>query len=183
MNRTAIVTGAARGIGAAVAKRLAHDGCAVAVVDLTEPDCAETVDTITSAGGRALALAADVSDEAAVTEAVARTVTDLGPPTVVVNNAGYARDADIDRMTTTQWREVMGVHLDAAFFTVRAARPHMVATGWGRVVNISSISAVGTPGRANYCAAKAGLLGFTKSLAWNWAHTASPSTRSPQASS
>ncbi|QVQ52689.1 3-oxoacyl-ACP reductase FabG [Spiractinospora alimapuensis] len=163
--RTAIVTGAAQGIGAASALRLAREGCAVAVVDLDEARCATTVEAIRQAGGRAVAIGADVAEEDQVTAAVERTARELGPPTIVVNNAGFSRDANLGAMTTQQWREVMGVHLDAAFFTCRAARPHMVADGWGRIVNISSISALGHPGRVNYSAAKAGILGLTRSLA------------------
>nr|WP_151476237.1 3-oxoacyl-ACP reductase FabG [Streptomyces albicerus] len=163
--RTAIVTGAARGIGAAVAKRLARDGLAVGVIDLSEADCVGTVDAITAGGGSALAVAADVADEAATTAAVARIATELGPPTVLVNNAGFARSADIVDMTTEQWDAVLGVNLYGAFFATRAVARHMTDAGWGRIVNVSSISAVGDAGRVGYASAKAGLLGFTKTLA------------------
>ena len=165
VQRFAIVTGAARGIGAAVAKRLAREGHAVGVIDLREADCAATVDAITSEGGSAMPVAADVADEAAVTSAVERVAAELGPPTVLVNNAGFARDADLGQMTTEQWDEVQGVHLRGAFLTSRAALPYMVQAHWGRIINVSSISALGHAGRVNYASAKAGVIGFTKALA------------------
>jgi NAD(P)-dependent dehydrogenase (short-subunit alcohol dehydrogenase family) len=163
--RTAIVTGAARGIGAAVAKRLAREGHAIGVIDLKEADCAATVDAITNQGGSAIPVAADVADEAAVTNAIERVAAELGPPTVLVNNAGFARDADLAEMTTEQWDSVIGVHLRGSFFTTRAAQRYMVEAQWGRIINVSSISALGTAGRVNYSSAKAGVIGFTKALA------------------
>jgi 3-oxoacyl-[acyl-carrier protein] reductase len=135
------------------------------VIDLREADCAATVDAITSEGGSAMPVAADVADEAAVTSAVERVAAELGPPTVLVNNAGFARDADLGEMTTEQWDEVQGVHLRGAFLTSRAALPYMVEARWGRIINVSSISALGHAGRVNYASAKAGVIGFTKALA------------------
>jgi len=164
-SRTAIVTGGARGIGAAVARRLAADGMAVAVLDLDEASCAGTVEAITAAGGRALAVGADVSDEAAATAAVERVAAELDPPTVLVNNAGIIRDNLLFKMTVADWDAVMGVHLRGAFLMSRATQSHMIAAGWGRIVNLSSTSALGNRGQANYSAAKAGLQGFTKTLA------------------
>src|SRR5690348_15136520 len=105
--KVAIVTGAARGIGAGVAKRLARDGFAVAVIDLDEAACKSTVDAITEAGGRALAVGADVSDSAAVTAAVERVVAELGPPVALVNNAGVLRDNLLFKMTDSDWDTVM----------------------------------------------------------------------------
>ncbi|MGH3734167.1 MAG: 3-oxoacyl-ACP reductase FabG [Micromonosporaceae bacterium] len=163
--RTAIVTGAARGIGAAVATRLAHDGYAVAVVDLDESSCGQTVAAIESAGGRGLAVGADVSDTDAVNAAVQRIATELGPPTVLVNNAGITRDNLLFKMTDQDWDAVIGVHLRGSFLMTRAAQKYMTEASWGRVVNLSSTSALGNRGQANYSAAKAGLQGFTKTLA------------------
>ncbi|GAA3704027.1 3-oxoacyl-ACP reductase FabG [Nonomuraea antimicrobica] len=160
-----MVTGAARGIGAAVAKRLARDGLAVAVIDLDEADCAGTVEAIRSQGGAALALAADVADAGMVGEAVARVVSELGPPTVLVNNAGVGPRADLVEMTTEQWDMVLGVNLRGPFFLTRAVAPYMMEAGWGRIVTMSSISAAGDAARVDYASAKAGLIGFTKSLA------------------
>ncbi|GLI27539.1 3-oxoacyl-ACP reductase [Agromyces rhizosphaerae] len=163
--RIAIVTGAARGIGAAVARRLAADGNAVAVIDLQEAATAETVDAITAAGGRAIGIGADVSDSAAVASAVARVADELGAPTILVNNAGILRDNLLFKMTDDDWDLVMQVHLRGAFLMSRAVQAHQVEAKWGRIVNLSSTSALGNRGQANYAAAKAGMQGFTKTLA------------------
>lgn len=163
--RTAIVTGAARGIGAGVAKRLAADGFAVAVLDLDESACAQVVAEIVAAGGKALAVGADVADEAAVAAAVERVATELGAPTVLVNNAGIIRDNLLFKMTVDDWDAVMNVHLRGSFLMSRAVQGYMTKAGWGRIVNLSSSSALGNRGQANYSAAKAGLQGFTKTLA------------------
>ncbi|WP_431958357.1 3-oxoacyl-ACP reductase FabG [Nocardia lijiangensis] len=163
--RIAVVTGAARGIGAAVARRLAADGMAVAVLDLDEAAAKPVVEDIEAAGGRGLAIGADVADEAAVTAAVERVVAELGPPTVLVNNAGILRDNLLFKMTVDDWDAVMDVHLRGAFLCTRAVQRHMLDEGWGRIVSLSSTSALGNRGQANYAAAKAGLQGFTKTLA------------------
>lgn len=163
--RTALVTGGARGIGAATAQRLASDGFRVAVLDLREQDCAATVDAIRAAGGDALAVGADVGDTDAAAAAVARVVDELGAPTVLVNNAGILRDNLLFKMTEDDWDSVVSVHLRGAFLMSREVQKHQVAAGWGRIVNLSSTSALGNRGQANYAAAKAGLQGFTKALA------------------
>ena len=163
--RTAIVTGGARGIGAAIAARLAADGMAVGVLDLDEAGARNTAGLIADGGGRAIGLLADVSDAASVAAAVDQVASDLGPPVVVVNNAGVTRDNLIFRMTDSDWDTVMNVHLRGAFLVSRAAQRHMVDAGFGRIVNISSTSALGNRGQVNYSAAKAGLQGFTKTLA------------------
>jgi 3-oxoacyl-[acyl-carrier protein] reductase len=161
----AIVTGGARGIGAATAQRLAGDGHHVAVLDLDENAAKVTADTIVTRGGVAAAVGADVSDDNAVTDAVARVAQELGPPTVLVNNAGITRDNLLFKMDTADWDAVMGVHLRGAFLMTRAVQNHMVDAEWGRIVNLSSTSALGNRGQANYSTAKAGLQGFTKTLA------------------
>ena len=163
--RTAIVTGGARGIGAATAKRLAADGMNVAVLDLEEASCKAVVEEIEAAGGRALAVGADVSDEASVTAAVEKITAELGAPTVLVNNAGIIRDNLLFKMTVADWDAVMGVHLRGAFLMSRAVQGSMREAGFGRIVNLSSTSAQGNRGQANYSAAKAGLQGLTKTLA------------------
>jgi len=163
--RVAIVTGAARGIGAAVARRLAADGMAVGVLDLKEADGSGTVDAITAAGGRAIAVGADVSQADQVAAGVDRVVAELGPPAVLVNNAGVIRDNLLFKMSDDDWDTVMGVHLRGAFLMSRAAQQHMVAQGFGRIISLSSSSALGNRGQANYSTAKAGLQGFTKTLA------------------
>ena len=163
--RVAIVTGAARGIGAATALRLAHDGFAVAVLDLDETAAKGTVEAIEAAGGRALAVGADVSDAEQVETAVTRIASELGAPTVLVNNAGVLRDNMLFKMSESDWDIVMNVHLRGAFLMTRAAQKHMIEAKWGRIVNLSSTSALGNRGQANYSTAKAGLQGFTKTLA------------------
>ncbi|GAA2320597.1 3-oxoacyl-ACP reductase FabG [Glycomyces scopariae] len=163
--RTAIVTGAARGIGAATARRLAADGHAVAVLDLAEEQAQATADAINAKGGRAIAVGADVADEEAAAAAVARVAAELGPPQILVNNAGILRDNLLFKMSAGDWDAVLGVHLRGAFLMSRAVQSSMVDAGWGRIVNLSSTSALGNRGQANYAAAKAGMQGFTKTLA------------------
>ena len=164
-SRTAVVTGAAQGIGAAIAQRLAADGHKVAVLDLSAEAAKATVDAIVAAGGTALAVGADVSDAAAVDAAFARIVDELGAPTILVNNAGIIRDNLLFKMTVEEWDLVMAVHLRGAFLTTKAAQKHMIEAGFGRIINLSSISALGNRGQVNYSAAKAGIQGFTKTLA------------------
>ena len=161
----AVVTGAARGIGAAVAQRLAADGMDVAVVDLDEAACADTVAAVEATGRRGLAVGCDVADEAAVTAAVERVTGELGGPTVLVNNAGVLRDNLLFKMTADDWDTVLGVHLRGAFLMSRECQRTMSSGGWGRIVNLSSTSALGNRGQANYSAAKAGMQGLTKTLA------------------
>jgi 3-oxoacyl-[acyl-carrier protein] reductase len=165
MARTAIVTGGARGIGAAISRRLSQDGMAVAVLDLDAAACEPVVEEIKAAGGQALAVGANVADETEVGAAVDRIAAELGAPTVLVNNAGIIRDNMLHKMSVDDWDAVMAVHLRGAFLTCRAVQPYMREAGFGRIVNLSSISALGNLGQANYSAAKAGLQGLTKTLA------------------
>ncbi|MFE1484730.1 3-oxoacyl-ACP reductase FabG [Streptomyces fimicarius] len=163
--RVAIVTGAARGIGAATAVRLAAEGRAVAVLDLDEAACKDTVEKITAAGGTALAVGCDVSDAGQVDAAVARVAAELGAPTILVNNAGVLRDNLLFKMSESDWDIVMNVHLKGAFLMAKAVQAHMVEAKFGRIVSLSSSSALGNRGQANYSAVKAGLQGLTKTLA------------------
>ncbi len=163
--KIAIVTGGARGIGAAIACRLAQDGHDVAVMDLKRETCGQTVTAVEALGRRCVAIAADVSDEAAVRRGVAEVVDALGAPTVLVNNAGILRDRTLAKLSLDDWESVLNVNLRSVFLMCREAQGHMRAAGWGRIVNLSSIAALGVFGEANYSAAKAGIQGFTKTIA------------------
>lgn len=163
--RVAIVTGGGRGIGAAVGARLAADGMAVALLDLNEGDAAASAARIAETGARAIGVPVDVADEASVVAAVARVVEELGAPTVLVNNAGVLRDNLLFKMSVDDWDTVLSVHLRGAFLMSREVQKHQTEARWGRIVNLSSSSALGNRGQANYSAAKAGMQGFTKTLA------------------
>jgi 3-oxoacyl-[acyl-carrier protein] reductase len=165
MSKVAIVTGAARGIGAAVARRLAADGFAVALLDLDEAGVKQGAAAITAEGGQAIGLSVDVSDTDQVGTVVTQVAQELGPPVVLVNNAGITRDNLLFKMTDDDWDSVIGVHLRGSFLMSRAVQKHMTEQKWGRIVNLSSTSALGNRGQANYSTAKAGLQGFTKTLA------------------
>jgi len=158
--RVALVTGGARGIGAATARRLHADGARVAVLDLDEAAASHTA---AQTGG--IGIGCDVTDGAAVEAAVERVVAELGGLHILVNNAGVTRDNLLFKLTESDWDTVMNVHLKGAFNASKAAQKHMVAAKWGRIVNLSSVSALGNRGQANYAAAKMGLQGFTRTLA------------------
>ncbi|GED70778.1 3-oxoacyl-ACP reductase [Brevibacillus reuszeri] len=162
--KVAIVTGAGRGIGAATAKRLASDGAKVGVLDLKEEFTAETVSEIQAAGGEAIGLACDVADATQVENAVTALVNHFGRLDILVNNAGVIRDNMLFKMTEDDWDTVMNIHLKGSFLMSRGVQKHMVSQRYGKIVNLSSISALGSRGQANYSAAKAGLQGFTKTL-------------------
>jgi 3-oxoacyl-[acyl-carrier protein] reductase len=163
--RVALVTGAGQGIGAAVAKRLAADGAKVGVLDLQQVAAQTVVDEITQVGGEALALHADVSDRGQVQTAVDQLVERFGSLHLLVNNAGVLRDNLLFKMSDDDWALVMNVHLRGAFLCSQIAQKHMVSAGYGRIVNMSSVSALGNRGQANYSTAKAGLQGLTKTTA------------------
>jgi 3-oxoacyl-[acyl-carrier protein] reductase len=163
--RVAVVTGAARGIGAATAARLAADGIAVAIADLDESACRATADAIVADGGEAIAVGCNVTDEAQVDAAFDGVAAELGSLDILVNNAGVLRDNLLFKMSVDDWDTVMAVHLRGFFLASKAAQRHMVAARWGRIISLSSVSALGTRGQVNYSAAKAGLQGFTKTVA------------------
>jgi 3-oxoacyl-[acyl-carrier protein] reductase len=163
--RVALVTGGAQGIGAAVAKRLAAGGASVAVLDLQQDAAQAVADEISAAGGKAIALGADVSKRADVESAVARVVEKFGGLHILVNNAGVIRDNLLFKMTDDDWTLVMEVHLRGAFLCSQAAQKHMGDAQYGRIISMSSTSATGNRGQANYSTAKMGLQGFTKTLA------------------
>jgi 3-oxoacyl-[acyl-carrier protein] reductase len=164
-NAAAVVTGGARGIGAAIARRLAADGLAVAVIDLNAEAGAQVAAAIRADGGRALFVAADITEPDQVENAVDRVAAELAPPLVAINNAGLTRDDLLFKLSPDDWDLVMRVHLRGAFLVSKATQRHMVEAKWGRIVSMSSTSALGNRGQANYSAAKAGLQGLTKTLA------------------
>jgi 3-oxoacyl-[acyl-carrier protein] reductase len=165
--RTALVTGGSRGIGRACALALAGDGHRVALCYRADKEgAAETVTAITDSGGQALAVAADVSDPGALDGAMKEIESTWGPVQILVNNAGVTRDGLLMRMTDEQWGEVLHTNLDGAFYAIRRATPGMIRGRFGRIVNVGSASgATGSAGQVNYAAAKAGLLGLTRSVA------------------
>jgi 2-hydroxycyclohexanecarboxyl-CoA dehydrogenase len=164
--RTALVTGAAAGIGAACAKRLARDGNKVGVLDLDAERCAPTVAAIEAAGGQAIALGADISDRAQVQAAAARLREALGPVGIVVNNAAITGYAPFLEMAQADWEAVLKVNLTGTFIVSQVVLPDMIAAGWGRIINISSSAAQsGAPNMAHYAASKGGMISLTRTLA------------------
>ena len=162
--RVAVVTGAARGIGFGVATRFAEEGASVAVVDLDSSAAAEAAGKLPGEATH-IGIGADVGVAADVEAAIGRVVEELGGLHILMNNAGITRDNLLFKMTEDDWDLVIGVHLKGAFLMSKAAQAHFVAQMYGRIVNVSSISALGNRGQANYAAAKMGIQGFTRTLA------------------
>jgi 3-oxoacyl-[acyl-carrier protein] reductase len=161
--RVAIITGAARGIGAGTAKRFADEGAAVAVLDLDESQAQATAESLGAT--KAIGVGCNVADEGSAQAAVDRVVEELGGLHILVNNAGITRDNLLFKMSLEDWDSVMGVHLRGAFLMSRAAQKTFVEQKYGKILNTSSTSANGNRGQANYSAAKAGIQGFTRTLA------------------
>lgn len=163
--RVAFVTGAGRGIGAATALRLAEDGASVVLADIDPDGCKEVATQIESAGSQALAVSCNVADREAVDAAFQQAIEHFGQLDILVNNAGVLRDNLLFKMSDDDWETVMNVHLKGAFLCSRAAQAHMVQQKYGRIISLSSVSALGNRGQANYATAKAGLQGLTRTLA------------------
>jgi 2-hydroxycyclohexanecarboxyl-CoA dehydrogenase len=165
-DKVAIVTGAAAGIGAACAKRLAEDGIAIGVLDLEAERCADTVAAIEAAGGRAIALGADVSDREQLRAALDTLRDAFGPVTIVVNNAGVTAFTPFEEITDEQWDFIYRVNVRGVFALIQEALPDMKAAGWGRVVNISSSSGqTGAVNMAHYSSSKGAVITLTRTLA------------------
>lgn len=165
-NKVALVTGAANGIGKATAKRLARDGIAIGVLDLLEDGAKAVVDEIEAEGGRAIALAADVSDRQSVTAALAKLREAFGPVTIVVNNAGITGFKPFLELTDDEWDRMLKVNLKSAFIVTQLVLPDMIAARWGRIINISSSSAQsGAVKMAHYSSSKGGMIALTRTLA------------------
>lgn len=162
-DKIAVVTGAAQGIGAATAHQLAAEGAAVAVLDRNLPD--RTAEEITAAGGTAKAYQCDVTDRDSVLAAFDSVAADLGSPHILINNAGITRDDLFFKLSEQDWDAVLSVNLTGVFHCTQAAQKYMVAQRYGKIVSLSSRSALGNRGQANYAAAKAGIQGLTATLA------------------
>jgi 2-hydroxycyclohexanecarboxyl-CoA dehydrogenase len=166
MVKVALVTGAAAGIGAAIARRLARDGIAVGVLDILIDEARKVAEQIGSAGGKAIPLQADITDREQVKAAVARLRDAFGPVTILVNNAGITGLVSFEELTDAQWDKVFAVNAKGTFIVTQVVLPDMKAAGWGRIVNISSSSAQsGAPLMAHYSASKGAVIALTKTLA------------------
>ncbi|MGD0897523.1 MAG: 3-oxoacyl-[acyl-carrier-protein] reductase [Thermoguttaceae bacterium] len=164
--RPALVTGAARGLGRAIAITLAKAGAKVACVDINAQTLADTVEAIRGLGGTAEPVACDVTDAKAVGEAVDHVVKLWGGLEILVNNAGITRDNMIMRMKDDQWDAVLAINLKGTFLFTRAAARPMIKGHRGRIINVASVSGLmGNPGQANYSASKAGVIGLTRTVA------------------
>jgi 3-oxoacyl-[acyl-carrier protein] reductase len=164
-DKVAIVTGSARGLGAAMARRLAEEGAKVLVTDIDAEQARATADALKADGFAAHCIVADITKAADVQRLIEETITTFGGVHILVNNAGFPRDKYLVKMTEEDWTSVMDVMLKGAFLACKAVMPHLIAQGWGRVVNISSRAHFGNATQANYSAAKAGLIGMAKALA------------------
>ncbi|MFD1606480.1 SDR family oxidoreductase [Oceanobacillus luteolus] len=162
--RIAFITGGSRGIGKAITEQFAEEGAKVAIIDINEEALQETEREFKEKGYDILALKANVVEAEEVESAISEVVNQFGSLDILVNNAGIIRDNLLFKMTDSDWQQVIDVHLKGAFNASRAAQKYMVKNNYGRIINISSTSALGNRGQANYSTVKAGLQGFTKTL-------------------
>ena len=166
MSRVAVVTGGAAGMGLAISRRLANDGHAVAVFDIDGDAVGAAAEAIRTGGAKAMGVAVDVSDRAAVEAAIARVRAELGPIGIMVTSAGIDRFESFTEITVESWDRMIAVNLSGTFHCVQCAVPDMLEAGWGRIVTISSSSAQsGTRQMAHYVASKGGVIALTKALA------------------
>ncbi len=163
--KVALVTGGAGGIGAATCRVLAGEGAQVVACDVNLALAEQVASELRAGGASAMARQADVTDETSVKNLFAHVIGEWGPVEILVNNAGFTRDMRITKMSMNDWDAVVDVILKGAFLCTREAIPHMTGKRWGRILNISSRAHLGNPGQANYSAAKAGIIGFTKAMA------------------
>lgn len=163
--RTAFITGGSRGIGKGIAQRFAEEGAKVGIIDINEAALSETMRELEEQGYEVFSKVVDVVNADEVEAAMKEFVTSFGSLDILVNNAGIIRDNLLFKMTDSDWEQVMDVHLKGTFYASRAAQKYMVDKKYGRIINVSSTSALGNRGQANYATAKAGLQGFTKTLA------------------
>ena len=164
-DKVAIVTGSGRGIGEGIVLRFAEEGAKIIVNDVNEQDANNVVDQVKSKGGRAIAVLGSVSDRPTVQKMVDTAVKELGTLDIIVNNAGITRDVILHKMTDDQWNAVIDVNLTGVFYGIQCAARHMREKGYGKIINISSTSALGNAGQLNYSASKAGVIGMTKTAA------------------
>ncbi len=163
-DKVAIVTGSGRGIGAATARALAREGAKVVITDINSENTEKTCKSLVAAGFQAIAVAGDVTKPGDVQRLMEETAKAYGSVHILVNNAGFPRDAYITKMSDEDWTSVIDVILKGTFLCSRAAIPYMIAQKFGRIINISSRAHLGNPGQANYSAAKAGVIGLTRAL-------------------
>lgn len=164
-NKVAFITGGSRGIGKSIAETFAEEGAKIAIIDINEEALQNVQSEFKEKGINILALQANVVNSEEVEAAMEQVITEYGSLDILVNNAGIIRDNLLFKMTDNDWSQVIDVHLKGAFNTTRAAQKYMVQQKYGRIINISSTSALGNPGQANYSTVKAGLQGLTKTLA------------------
>jgi 3-oxoacyl-[acyl-carrier protein] reductase/2-hydroxycyclohexanecarboxyl-CoA dehydrogenase len=164
-DKVAIVTGAGRGIGRGIALKLAQEGAKVVVADVVEENAQKTAEQIKQAGGKAIAVPTDISQKSQVEAMFARAGSEFGPVDILVNNAGINRDSMLHKMTDEDWAKVIAVNLTGTFYCLRQAAQLMRERGYGRIINVASMSWRGNFGQTNYAAAKAGVVGMTGTAA------------------